>query len=121
MYTPSNHRSDQTRNRILQAAIQEFSDHGLAGARTGAIAASAGVNKALLYYYFRDKESLYHAALEEVAGKVAGAALAVLDMTCSPGERLLRFALQHFDRVFSHQSFQALMQKEMIRLHQGES
>lgn len=121
MHTPSNHRSDQTRNRILQAAIGEFSDHGLAGARTGAIAASAGVNKALLYYYFRDKESLYTAALEEVAAKVAGAALAVFEMDCSPGERLLRFALQHFDRVTSHQAFQALMQQEMIRYREGQS
>ncbi|HTV16070.1 MAG TPA: TetR/AcrR family transcriptional regulator [Acidobacteriaceae bacterium] len=121
MYTPSNSRSDQTRNRILLAAIQEFSDHGLAGARTGAIAAGAGVNKALLYYYFRDKESLYTSALEEVAAKVAGAALAVLDMDCSPGERLLRFALQHFDRVTAHQAFQALMQQEMIRFREGQS
>ncbi|HTW49209.1 MAG TPA: TetR/AcrR family transcriptional regulator [Acidobacteriaceae bacterium] len=121
MYNPSNHRSDQTRGRILQAAIREFSEHGLAGARTGAIAASAGVNKALLYYYFRDKESLYMAALEEVAGKVAGAALAVLDLDCSPGERLLRFALQHFDRVFSQRGFQALLQQEMIRFRLGES
>jgi TetR/AcrR family transcriptional regulator len=121
MYTPSNHRSDQTRSRILHAAIREFSEHGLAGARTGAIAASAGVNKALLYYYFRDKESLYTAALEEVAGKVASAALAVLDMDCSPGERLLRFALQHFDRVFTQQEFQSLMQQEMIRYREGQS
>jgi TetR/AcrR family transcriptional regulator len=122
MYTPSNqHRADQTRSRILQAAIREFSEHGLAGARTGAIAASAGVNKALLYYYFRDKESLYTAALEEVAGKVAGAALAVLELDCSPGERLLRFALQHFDRVTSQQAFQSLMQQEMIRFREGQS
>jgi TetR/AcrR family transcriptional regulator len=121
MYNPSNHRSDQTRGRILQAAIHEFSEHGLAGARTGAIAASAGVNKALLYYYFRDKESLYIASLEEVAGKVANAALAVLDLDCSPGERLLRFALQHFDRVFSQQGFQSLMQQEMIRYREGQS
>jgi TetR/AcrR family transcriptional regulator len=121
MYNPSNHRSDQTRSRILLAAIREFSEHGLAGARTGAIAASAGVNKALLYYYFRDKESLYTAALEEVAGKVAGAALAVLELNCSPGERLLRFALQHFDRVFTQRGFQSLMQQEMMRFREGQS
>jgi TetR/AcrR family transcriptional regulator len=120
-YAPSASRSDLTRNRILQAAIREFSEHGLAGARTGAIAASAGVNKALLYYYFRDKESLYTAALEEVASKVAGAALAVLDLDCSPGERLLRFALQHFDRVFTQPGFQSLMQQEMIRFREGQS
>ncbi len=112
-------RADQSRQRILQAAICEFSEHGLAGARTGSIATSAGVNKALLYYYFRDKESLYAAALDEVAGKVAGDALAVLQLNCSPGERMLRFALQHFDRILAQQGFQALMQQEMVRLREG--
>jgi TetR/AcrR family transcriptional regulator len=115
------HRADQTRARILQAAIREFSEHGLAGARTGAIASAAAVNKALLYYYFRDKEALYSAALEEVADAVAGAALAVLDLNCSPGERMLRFALQHFDRILSQRGFQALMQQEMMRFRQGQS
>ncbi|HSY02457.1 MAG TPA: helix-turn-helix domain-containing protein [Acidobacteriaceae bacterium] len=113
-------RADQTRKKILQAAIREFSEHGLAGARTGAIASAAAVNKALLYYYFRDKEALYTAALEEVAGKVAGDALAVLDLDCSPGERMVRFALQHFDRILCQQGFQALMQQEMMRFRQGQ-
>src|ERR1700689_993599 len=103
----SHHATDPSRERILQAAIREFSEHGLAGARTGAIAAAAQVNKALLYYYFRDKEALYTAALEEVAGKVAGDAIAVLELGCSPGERVLRFALQHFDRILVRQGFQS--------------
>ncbi len=115
------HRADQTRDRILHAAIREFSEHGLAGARTSAIAEAARVNKALLYYYFRDKEALYTAALEEVAGKVAGDAIAVLRFDCSPGERVLRFALQHFDRIFTHHGFQALMQQEMVRFRTGQS
>ena len=114
-------RADQTRDRILRAAIREFSEHGLAGARTSAIASAARVNKALLYYYFRDKEALYTAALEEVAGKVAGDAIAVLDLGCSPGERVLRFALQHFDRNLSHHGFQSLMQQEMVRFRTGQS
>lgn len=119
MKKPPQPRADQTRHRILQAAIREFSEHGLAGARTSSIAAAARVNKALLYYYFRDKEALYAAALEDVAEKVAQSALAVLDMTCTPGERMLRFALQHFDRIVSQQGFQALMQQEMIRFREG--
>lgn len=113
--------SDNSRDRILQAAIREFSEHGLAGARTSAIALAARVNKALLYYYFRDKEALYAAALEAVAAKVASDAIAVLDLQCSPGERLLRFALQHFDRIFAHHGFQALMQQEMVRFRTGQS
>jgi len=112
---------DKSRVRILQAAIREFSEHGLAGARTSAIAAAAQVNKALLYYYFRDKEALYGAALEAVATSVAESALAVLDMKCSAGERLLRFVLQHFDRILSQQGFQALMQQEMVRFRDGQS
>jgi TetR/AcrR family transcriptional regulator len=121
MSRASHPRADLSRDRILQAAIREFSEHGLAGARTGAIAEAARVNKALLYYYFRDKEALYIAALQEVAGKVAGDAIATLDLDCSPGERLLRFTLQHFDRILSRRGFQALMQQEMVRYHQGQS
>ncbi|MGB6133594.1 MAG: TetR/AcrR family transcriptional regulator [Acidobacteriaceae bacterium] len=121
MRKTAHHRADQTRQRILDAAIGEFSEHGLAGARTSAIAAAARVNKALLYYYFQDKEALYSAALEAVAGKVAESALAVLDMACSPGERMLRFALQHFDRILCQQGFQALMQQEMVRFREGRS
>lgn len=114
-------RSEKTRQRILKAAINEFSEQGMAGARIGAIAEAARVNKALLYYYFHNKEALYAAALEEVAGKVAENALAVLDMDCSPGERLLRFALQHFDRILGQQGFQSLMQQEMVRFREGQS
>ena len=120
MRQTQHNRADQTRDRILRAAIREFSEHGLAGARTGAIASAARVNKALLYYYFRDKEALYTASLEEVASKVAGDALAVLDLDCSPGERVLRFALQHFDRILCQQGFQALMQQEMVRFRTGQ-
>src|SRR5450631_2085087 len=94
-------RSTETRDRILDAALQEFSAHGLAGARTEAIAVAAGVNKALLYYYFESKEKLYLETLEKIAGKVRDAQLALLTSEASPGERLL--------------------QQEMIRIQKGES
>ena len=65
-------RSTETRSRILDAALSEFSANGLAGARTERIAAAAGVNKALLYYYFDSKEKLYLAALEMIAAAKEG-------------------------------------------------
>src|SRR5208337_544745 len=55
--------SIETRATILRAAEQHYAEHGLAGARTDAIAAAAGVNKALLYYYFKSKEGLYQAVV----------------------------------------------------------
>ncbi len=50
---------DNTEDRILRAATEVFLQHGKDGARMQAIAERAGVNKALLHYYFRSKEKLY--------------------------------------------------------------
>jgi len=51
------------RDRILKAALREFSERGAAGTRTAAIAAAAGVNKQLIFYYFGSKAGLYEAVL----------------------------------------------------------
>jgi TetR/AcrR family transcriptional regulator len=117
---PHQERADQTRARILEAAIRAFSENGLAGARTEQIAEAAGVNKALIYYYFRGKSSLYEAAIEFVARSVVSSGLAALNLECSAGERLVQFILNHFDRIHSQHTFQGLMHQEMIRLHRGE-
>jgi|SRR5579859_1596024 len=114
-------RADQTRARILDAAVREFSENGLAGARTEQIAEAAGVNKALLYYYFKGKDALYAAALDSIAEGVRAASLAVLDAEASAGERFVRATLEHFDRIHTNWRFQSLMQQEMVRLHRGES
>jgi TetR/AcrR family transcriptional regulator len=113
-------RADRTRKKILRAALREFSTHGLSGARTDSIARSARVNKALLYYYFKGKQGLYGAAVEEVSAAVVKNALAALDPAYSAGERLLRSALNHFDRILTQREFQSLMQQEMVRFHQGD-
>ena len=85
-------RSAETRSRILDAALTEFAAHGLAGARAEPIAAAAGVNKALLYYYFESKEKLYAATLEMVSARVRDSSMAVFLREASPGERLPRAA-----------------------------
>jgi TetR/AcrR family transcriptional regulator len=114
-------RADQTRTRIIEAAVRQFSANGLAGARTEQIAEEAGVNKALLYYYFRSKTDLYAAALESVAEGVRLSSLAALDGGGTAGERFLQSVLNHFDRIYANRGFQSLMQQEMVRLHRGEA
>jgi len=52
---------ERTRERILEAAVVEFGEHGFAGARISAIARRAGVNEQLISYYFDSKEGLYRA------------------------------------------------------------
>lgn len=58
--------SEQTRQNILTAAEQEFSQKGLYGARIDEIAALSGANKRMIYAYFINKEGLYRAVLTEV-------------------------------------------------------
>lgn len=113
-------RADQTRKRILEAAIEVFSEEGLAGARTEKIAAAAGVNKALIYYYFHSKDELYDLALDAVAQQVVASSMATMSTGATAGERLVQYVLSHFDRIYSQQNFQSLMHQEMVRVHRGE-
>lgn len=56
-------RAEITRAQILKAALREFAQLGLAGARVDVIARRAGVNKQVLYYHFGNKEGLFRATL----------------------------------------------------------
>jgi AcrR family transcriptional regulator len=55
--------AEATKERILKAALAEFSAHGIAGARVDGIARAARCNKNLIYIYFQDKESLFKTVL----------------------------------------------------------
>jgi AcrR family transcriptional regulator len=60
---PPSRNPGRSRERILSAALKEFSAKGFAGARVDAIARRAGINKRMLYHYFGDKEGLFKAVL----------------------------------------------------------
>jgi AcrR family transcriptional regulator len=62
-------RSRETGEKILAAALNEFAEHGFAGASTRTIAAAAGVQHPLVNYHFKGKEGLWHAVLEATAGQ----------------------------------------------------
>jgi len=59
-----------TEQKIVDAAATVFLEKGIAGARTQTIADLAGINKALLHYYFRSKEKLYEIVTERVIRRV---------------------------------------------------
>lgn len=67
---PLTTRGAATKQRILEAATQEFAEHGIAGARIERIVAAARTNKAQLYGYFGNKEGLFdaifHGSLERI-------------------------------------------------------
>jgi TetR/AcrR family transcriptional regulator len=108
-------RPAKSRAAILQAAVREFSREGVAGARTDAIARAAGVNKALLYYYFKDKETLYGAVLDHVFGGLTESIQEALSSDLPPREKLLAYAGAHFDYIASHPLYPRIAQGEMMR------
>jgi AcrR family transcriptional regulator len=57
--------AEATKERILEAALAEFSAHGIAGARVDRIARAARCNKNLIYIYFTDKETLFTTVLDK--------------------------------------------------------
>lgn len=85
-----NAREKETEERILAAAHTVFLRRGTAGARTQEIADEAGVNKALLHYYFRSKERLAEAVFQRVAGRLLSSVLGVLGSGASLEEKVER-------------------------------
>jgi TetR/AcrR family transcriptional regulator len=103
----------RTRAAIMAAAERVFARAGLAGARTDLIAAQAGVNKALLYYYFQSKEKLYQAVLEDHFEQFNRQALQVLGEPGSAREVLLRYVGLHFDFMSARHRHAPLFQQVM--------
>lgn len=91
--------SARTRAAILQAAERIFAEVGEAGARTETIASAAGVNKAMLHYYFRSKEGLYRAVLHEHLKEFHRQGLEVLSSPGPASDILLRYVGMHFDFI----------------------
>jgi TetR/AcrR family transcriptional regulator len=108
-------QAEITRSAIITAAMRQFSVHGLDGASTAEIMKAANVNKALLYYYFKSKEGLYEAAFQEVFGEDVKNWLAELGSSRTPGEHLIRAAVNHFDRFYNRREAQMFLQQELLR------
>jgi TetR/AcrR family transcriptional regulator len=112
---------EESRAAILEAAAQEFAEHGIAGARTDAIAREAHVNKALLYYYFEDKETLYGAVLDNAFSGLKSTVFKVLDSGLAPKDKILAYVGAYFDFIASNPLYPRLMQREMMRAREGET
>src|SRR5262249_55837448 len=58
--------AEATRQRLLEAATQEFAAYGLAGARVDRIAEAAAANKAQIYHYYGSKDALFDAVFRSL-------------------------------------------------------
>jgi TetR/AcrR family transcriptional regulator len=107
-------RRPGTVQRILRAAEENFAERGLAGARIGAIARAARVNKALLYYYFASKEELHRFTLTTLFRQLREQTSAALDRGGSPREQLLRYINSYFGFMVAHPNYPRLFERELM-------
>lgn len=103
-----------TRSRLLEAATVHFAQKGFEGARTQAIADDAGVNKAMLYYHFQDKEHLYRETLTSIFGSLFQQIFPVLMRGDLPArDRLLSVAGIYQQYLLEHPDLRSLMLREL--------
>ena len=89
-------KDSSTEQRILEAAKEVFVHYGLYGARMQDIADKAGINKALLHYYFRSKEKLFDAVFEGALERYFGQIAVMSDLSLPIIERIN----QYIDNIF---------------------
>ncbi|MEJ7811133.1 MAG: TetR/AcrR family transcriptional regulator [Gemmatimonadaceae bacterium] len=77
-----------SRDAILDAAEQLFARTGFRATTIKQIGAAAGVNSALLYYYFADKETLYREMLRRLMGALASEGLREMGRSASPEQAI---------------------------------
>lgn len=88
-----------TEARILLAARTVFVRRGTAGARMQEIAEEAGVNQALLHYYFRSKERLSEAVFRESAGRLFPVLIQILGSDASLDQKIERIVEAYLDNL----------------------
>ena len=92
----------ETEQKILDAARSVFIRRGTAGARMAEIAREAGVNPALLHYYFRSKERLAGAVFENIASRIFPALAHTLGADVSLDEKIDRLVEVYLDNLSRH-------------------
>jgi AcrR family transcriptional regulator len=91
-----------TEYQILNAARKVFIAKGLDGARMQEIADEAGINKALLHYYFRSKEKLFDKVFSEVATNLFPAMKQVLEAELGLKEKITFFIKIYLDTLIEN-------------------
>ncbi len=85
----------QTEEKIFEAATDVFVEKGMDGARMQDIATHAGINKALLHYYFRTKDQLFSMVFEKIAKRMFSKFAPVFDENLTLEEKIRFFFNEH--------------------------
>jgi AcrR family transcriptional regulator len=99
---------------ILEVAEKLFVEKGFAGTKTTEIADEAGVNHALLHYYFRTKENLFNRIFEQKLSQVLNSFLIVTDDNTSFFDKLKNGIEAHFDFIGKNPKLPLFVLREVV-------
>ena len=88
-----------TEQKVLEAARKVFTTKGMAGARMQDIADEAGINKAMLHYYFRDKDKLFETVFIEEAQKFFPKLNMIFQADMPLFEKIEKFVAEYIDEM----------------------
>jgi len=106
-------KDSKTEERILDSAKVIFMEFGLYGARMQQIADRAGINKALLHYYFRNKEKLFDRVFENALSRYFENMDVLRDETMPVKERIHAFANRFIDFLIEYPQMALFLIKEV--------
>jgi AcrR family transcriptional regulator len=106
-------RNKTSREKITTAALAEFADKGLAGARIDRIATAAGVNKAMIYYHFSSKDNLYEQVVDEFVGDLMGRISQAISDKATVETGLMQLDEVYTELVTEYPEFPRLLLREL--------
>ena len=104
----------EARAKILAAAEELFAARGFAGTSIRDIARSAGVNPAMIHYYFGNKEGLYRAIIESAASTIRALLITATSSAQTLEETLSRFVSGYANYIFSHPNLARVLHRELL-------
>jgi len=104
-----------TEEKIFEAATEVFVDKGMDGARMQDIANHAGINKALLHYYYRTKDQLFNAVFEMIAKKMFKKFAPVFDENLTLEEKIRFFFKEHISFLQANPRLPGFLLNEINR------
>lgn len=113
---PALHRKPAVRadQQILDAAERLFARKGLEATTIKEIGAASGLNPALIYYYFDDKDRLYREVLGRIVRGIVAEGSAALDAAASPPEAIRALVAAQVSFLLGHPNAPRLFLREMI-------
>lgn len=113
-------KKEDKKEHILNVAEKVFAEYGYEGASTRLLASEAGVNMAMLNYYFGSKDGLLKAVLERRIASLRAALEVVRDEQISSWEKITKIIEVYLNRVLSNNCFHRLIQRELSLAQRSE-